>query len=194
MTQQTMSTEQALGYPGELLAVWDLSAKEEHLIVYAVNGTRLERLSLEPMSAARRAELSAELGARGVRQAASDMPGPFVWSTDGGFTVWALTGVVVGVIAEGQDGNITTHAGARIRRADVERVVSFFDEDSPGHRGVNVVTRGDAAIAIAEEDSAAAKLDPTYGIDHVMIEGAWATFLGRDLAAWLGVPHTDELP
>lgn len=189
----SMTIDQALAHPGELLAVWDLSTREENLHVYAVDGGRLERLAVAPMTKARRAELTFALRGRGVRQGASDMPGPFVWSAEGGFTVWALL-APHGVIAEGKDDLLTTRAGARIRRGDVAGVVSFWDEASPGHRGVNVVTRGGAAITIVEERSKAAELDPTYGVDHVMVEGAWATFLGRDLAAWLGVPHTDELP
>jgi hypothetical protein len=188
-----MTTEQALGYPSELLAVWDLSAHEESLHVYRVDGGRLERLSIEEMSKGRRAELTFDLRGRGVRQGASDMPGPFVWSTDKGFTVWSLL-APYGVVAEGKDENLTTRDGARIRRADVASVLSFFDAASPGHRGVRVITKSGTVITIAEERSKAAELDPTYGIDHVMIEGAWATFLGRDLAGWLGVPHTDELP
>lgn len=188
-----MTAEQALAYPGELLAVWDLSAHEENLHVYAVDGGRLERLAVEEMSKGRRAELTFALRGRGVRQGASSMPGPFVWSPEGGFTVWALL-APSGVAAEGKDELLTTRAGARIRRGDVAGVVSFWDEASPGHRGVNVITKSGAPITIVEERSKAAELDPTYGVDHVMVEGAWATFLGRDLAGWLGVPHTDELP
>lgn len=188
-----MTTEQALGFPGELLAVWDSGSREENLLVYSNDGGRLTRLSAEPMSKARRAELTFEFRGRGVRQGAASMPGPFVWSTDGGVTVWALL-APNGVVAEGKDELLTTRAGARLRRDDIARVTSFFDENSPGHRGVNVTTKSGATIVIAEERSKAAELDPTYGIDHVMIEGAWATFLGRDLAKWLGVPHTDELP
>jgi hypothetical protein len=50
-------------------------------------------------------------------------------------------------------------------------------EASPGHRGVRVVTKSGVAHLVVEERSKAAELDPTYGVDHVMIEGPWATFL-----------------
>jgi hypothetical protein len=188
-----MTAEQALGYPGELLAVWDNSAADENLHVYSVDAGRLERLAVEGMSKGRRAELTFALSERGIRQGVASMPGPFVWSTEGGFTVWALL-APRGVVTEGKDELLTTRAGARIRRADIAGVTSFWDDASPGHRGVRVVTRSGAPITLVEERSKAAELDPTYGIDHVMIEGAWATFLGRDLADWLGAPHTDELP
>jgi hypothetical protein len=171
MSAAKMTAEQALAYPGELLAAWDSSAHEGNLHVYAVDGGNLERLAVEEMSKGRRAVLTFELRGRGVRQGLSSMPGPFVWSTEGGFTVWALLGAR-GVAAEGKDEVLATSAGARIRRADVAEVISFFDEDSPGHRGVNVVTRSGVTYTIAEERSRAAELDPTYGIDHVMIEGA----------------------
>ncbi len=189
----TMTIDQALAHPGELLAVWDLSGKEEYLFVYAHSNGKLERLAASTMSSAQRQDRTAELARRGIRIGASDMPGPFVWSTDRNLSVWSLI-PPVGVVAEGHADRIKASGGAQVRRADVERVVSFLDDDSLGHRGVKVVTRSGVEIVIVEEDAVAARLDPTYGIDHVMVEGAWATFLGRDLAAWLGVPHTDELP
>lgn len=191
MTASTMTLEQALAYPGEVLAVWDRTGPEATLTVYAVAGGALQRLATAAVG--EREGRAAALRERGVRQGASNMPGPFVWSLDGGLTVWSLIRPV-GVVAEGDRELIRAPGGARVRAADVARVVSFFDEDSPGHRGVKVVTKGGAEVVVVEEDSPAARLDPTYGVDHVMVEGAWATFLGRDLAAWLGVPHTDELP
>jgi hypothetical protein len=189
----TITLEQALDHPGERLAVWDISGPEEQLVVYAVHDGRLERLVTATVPKSGRDQRAADLRRRGIRIGVSDMPGPFVWSTDGGLTVWSLI-KPYGVVAEGDRDLVKTRGGARIRRADVAEVISFFDDDSPGHRGVKVVTRSGVEIAVVEEDSPAAKLDPTYGIDHVMVEGAWATFCGRDLAAWLGVPHTDELP
>ncbi|MEZ4226084.1 MAG: pentapeptide repeat-containing protein [Polyangiaceae bacterium] len=189
-----MTLDQALNHPGELLAVWDISRREEQLVLYVIQDGKLERLVLEPMSSERRSELEKVFDARGIRTGASDLPGPFVWSSDHDFTVWSLTRPVAGVIARGHAEFIEVAGGERMRRTDAARVVSFLDDDSLGHRGVNLVAQDGTILTIAEEHAMAAQLDPTYGIDHVMVEGAWATFLGRDLAAWLGVPHTDELP
>ena len=188
-----LTIDQSLGHPGELLAVWGLSCKEEYLCVYTITDGKLEFLAGSPMSTTERELRTAELAQRRIRVGASDMPGPFVWSTARGLSVWSLIRPV-GVVAESDAETIRTRNGGEAHHDDIVGVLSFFDEDSPGHRGVKVVTRSGVEIAIAEEDSLAARLDPTYGMDHVMMEGAWATFLGRDLAVWLSVPHTDQLP
>jgi hypothetical protein len=186
MTKMTL--EQALAYPGELLAAWD-HAGDETLVIYAIADGRLDRLAVQTMNQDERAAHSEELARRGVRVGATDGPSQFVWTKDGDFTIWSLTGVV----ACGRDGVIT--AGDReVARGDVSRVISFLDRDSLGHRGVKVLTRAGGDVVVVEEEDPAAALDPTYGMDNVMIDAAWATYLGRDLAAWLGVPHVDELP
>ncbi len=185
-----MTVDQALDHPGELLAVWDHSGANHALLVYSSGDGKLELLAVERMGAMQREAKTTSLRRRGIRIGATDGASPFIWSKDGGFTVWTLTSVV----ADGRDDTLKTTAGGVVRRADVASVVSFLAVDSLGHRGVKAVTRSGVEIVIAEEDSAAAKLDPTYGMDNVMIDAAWATFLGRDLAAWLNVPHTDELP
>lgn len=186
MTKMTL--EQALAYPGELLAVWD-HARDEALVLYAIADGRLDRLAVQEMNKDERAARTAELAKRGIRAGATDGPSQFVWSKDGNFTIWSLTGVV----ADSEGGVIST-GGQQVARGDVTRVVSFLDRNSLGHRGVKVLTRAGGEVVIVDEEDPAATLDPTYGMDNVMIDAAWATFLGRDLAAWLGVPHADELP
>ncbi len=183
-----MTLDQALAYPGELLAVWD-HAGDETLVLYAIADGRLDRLATQQMSKAERASLGADLAQRGIRVGATDGPSQFVWSKDGGFTIWSLTGVVV----DGRDGALVV-GDQTIARGDVARVVSFLDRDSLGHRGVKVALRAGGETVVVDEEDPAAQLDPTYGMDNVMIDAAWATYLGRDLAAWLGVPHTDQLP
>ncbi len=183
-----MALEQALSHPGELVAVWDWGAREERLLVCSVVDGKLGIMASVEMTQAEREAMAATLRARGVRQGATAGVCPFTWSNDGAFTVWSLTDTVVTSSGD----TLRIAGGARIRKADAARVWTFLD-DSLGHRGVRVVTLSGAPILIAEEEDAAAQLDPTYGMDNVAIDAAWATFLGRDLASWLGVPIVDEM-
>lgn len=184
-----MTLEQALDHPGELLALWDFGARDEKLLVCSVAGGKLSVIASADMSQGDREQWSAMLAAKGVRQGATSGVAPFCWSKEGAFTVWSLTDAVVTSSGD----TIEVAGGARIRKGDVARVWTFLDPASRGHRGVRVVTRAGEPVTIVEEHDPVARLDPTYGMDNVSIDAAWATFLGRDLAAWLGVPHADEL-
>jgi hypothetical protein len=184
-----MTLEQALDYPGEMVAVWDWSANDERLSLCSVADGKLGVLAAADMSKAERKAWEAKLVERKVRVGATAGVSPFTWSFQRGFTVWSLTDTVVDV----RDGVLRTEAGARIRPADVARVVAFLDDESLGHRGVKVVTNSGAEISIAEEEDPAAQLDPTYGMDNVQIDAAWVTYMARDLAEWLGVPLSGEL-
>ncbi|MGE0323301.1 MAG: hypothetical protein AB7S68_13405 [Polyangiaceae bacterium] len=184
-----MTIEQALDYPGELVAIWDWGASGEKLLVCSVADGKLTVMASKDLSKAERERWSAELRGKGVRQGATSGAAPFYWSNDGTFTVWALTDTVVTSISD----TIKTAGGARIHKADVAQVWTFLDAESLGHRGVRAVIRSGAPITIAEEEDPAAQLDPTYGLDNVQIDAAWATFMGRDLAAWLGVQHVDDM-
>jgi len=185
-----MSLEQALSYPGELLAVWDRGGLRTRLAVCSVADGKLTEMAAMEMSEAEQTTWGDELGRRGVRQGATSGAGPFTWSVDGRFTVWSLTDTVVDT-----DGDaITTLAGVVVWRTEAARVVSFLSAASLGHRGVKLVTQAGDEVILADEEDPAAELDPTYGVENVMIDAAWATFMGLDLATWLGVPHTDELP
>ena len=185
-----MSIEQALAYPGELLAVWDRGGLRARLVVCSIADGKLTEMAATEMSEAELAAWRDDLRGRGVRQGATSGVCPFTWSVDVRFTVWSLTETVVDT-----DGDtIVTLSGYAVARDDAAGVVSFLDPASLGHRGVKLITRAGAELIVAEEEDPAAELDPTYGIDNVQIDAAWATFMGLDLAAWLGVPHTDELP
>jgi hypothetical protein len=185
-----MSLEQALLYPGELLAVWDRGGLRARLAVCSIADGKLTEMASTEMSDDERVDWSRDLRGRGVRQGATSGVCPFTWSNDGRFTVWSLTDTVV----ESDDDAITTCDGGVVARVDVACVISFLDPSSLGRRGVKLITHAEAEIILAEEEDPAAELDPTYGIDNVMIDAAWATFMGLDLATWLGVPHHDELP
>lgn len=185
-----MSLAQALAYPGELLAVWDRGGLRVRLAVCSIADGKLTEMAATEMSEDEHATWRDELRGRGVRQGATSGVCPFTWSADGRFTVWSLTETVV----ETNGDTILTLAGYVVARDDADRVVSFLDPGSLGRRGVKLITRAGAEVIVAEEEDPAAELDPTYGIDNVMIDAAWATFMGLDLSTWLGVPHTDELP
>ncbi len=185
-----MTIEQALDYPGELVAIWDWGAREEKLLVCSIADGKLQVMASAEMTKAERERHAAQLAGNGVRQGATCGAAPFYWSKDGAFTVWSLTDTVVTSSGD----TLQVAGGESVAKADAAGVVSFLDRASLGHRGVRVVTRRGETITIAEEEDPAAQLDPTYGIDNVQIDGAWAAFMGRDLAAWLGVPHTDQLP
>jgi hypothetical protein len=185
-----MSLEQALSYPGEMLAVWNRSGLRCRLAVCSIADGKLTEMAATEMTEAGRAKWSSDLETRGVRQGATNGVCPFTWSIDGRFTVWSLTDTVV----DSDDQSISMQSGDVVARADVACVISFLDPASLGHRGVKVVTHAGDELVVAEEEDPAAELDPTYGVDNVMIDAAWATFLGLDLAVWLGVPHEDELP
>jgi hypothetical protein len=73
-------------------------------------------------------------------------------------------------------------------------VVSFYDKDDYGHRGVRFRQTSGSEFLVIDEHDSTAQLDPTYGLDNLAIDGAWASALGRDLAAWLATTHEDGLP
>src|SRR5688572_20710559 len=132
-----MTIEQALDYPGELVAIWDWGASEEKLLVCCIADGKLSVMASADMSKADRERWSAQLRQKSVRQGATSGVAPFYWSADGAFTVWSLTDTVVTSAGE----TIKTTGGARVRKADVARVWTFLDQDSLGHRGVRAVTR-----------------------------------------------------
>ncbi len=184
-----MSIDQALQYPGELVAVWDEAGGGGRLLICAVADGRLGVLATAELPAAERAERTALLRARGVRIGATERRGPYYWSRDGGFTVWSLLETVV----DSRDDRLWVAGRGELERAEAALVVSFLGK-SLGHRGVLVVTGDGRELVIAEEHDPAADLDPAYGRADAVADAAWGSCLGRELAAWLGVPHRDDLP
>ena len=160
------------------------------LLLFALGGGRpvLRASSRDPsdLGDARRASLRA----LGIRQARMYSPGEYFWSAEGGLTVWSRERM----LADGRDGVLEVGNEALIRKVDAKRVVSFLDEGDDGHRGVAVDLRDGKRVVVVEEHDPSASSDPTYGMDNLSLDSAWATFLGRDLAAWLGVEHEDQLP
>jgi hypothetical protein len=172
---------------GPLLAAWDRSS--DTVVFYACR-TFLGQLGHARVAAADRPAFEQRLRRRGVRIGSTDAISPFAWSDDGGFTVWSLDG---GVVADGADGTLRVGEMA-IDRPAVLRVVSFLYPDEWSCRGVRIELRDGFWYTVAMEDDGVARWDPAYGIDNLIIDAAWATYLGRDLSRWLGVPHVDELP
>jgi hypothetical protein len=186
-----MTVDEALRHEGPLVAVWDhVSDDPEWLGIYAAASGRMQLLAHTRVPTAQKDATTADLRRRGVRIGATCGASPFLWSKDRGFTVWSLSAVV----ADGAGPELKLGDGRVVRVADAARVVSFLDEDSLGHRGVKVELKDGSHVVVVEEDHPAYQLDPTYSMDNVMIDAAWATYLGRDLASWLDVPHRDELP
>ncbi|MBE7451155.1 MAG: hypothetical protein HS111_20345 [Kofleriaceae bacterium] len=140
-----MSIDQALQYPGELVAVWDEAGGGGRLLICAVADGRLGVLATAELPAAERAERTALLRARGVRIGATERRGPYYWSRDGGFTVWSLLETVV----DSRDDRLWVAGRGELERAEAALVVSFLGK-SLGHRGVLVVTGDGRELVIAE--------------------------------------------
>ncbi len=135
-------------------------------------------------------------GARIVKQGASLEPvrngfvcghGPATWTLDGGFQVWSENAIVA--ISTSDGFNL---GGLDVKSLEVAEVVSFIEDEDLGHRGVFLILKTGDRVRVLEEHDDTAQLDPTYNMDNARIDGAWARFLGRDLATWLGVPHRTE--
>lgn len=182
--------ERALLADEAQLAVRDDSSFCNELLLYALRGGRLTLRASLRLSDDGAEAMREKLRSLGVRQARRYWPGEHIWTAEGGFTIWSKDLVV----ADGRDGVLELASGAVVRKADARRVVSFLDEEDIAHRGVAVELRDGSRVVVAEERDTSSYCDPTYGMDNVMLDAAWATFLGRDLKAWLGVEHTDELP
>jgi hypothetical protein len=184
-----MTIEQALASAGPLLAFWDEAClDDEWLGIYRDAGGKPELLAYSTVDGSARAATTADLRRRGVRVGGTAGTSPFFWSDDGSFTVWSLSGRV----AQGAPGEITT-GGRTVRGADVAQVVSFYDDDDYGHRGVLLELK-DGSMVVAVEERDPASRAPGYGMDNLAMEGQWATHLGRALAKWLGASHKNLIP
>jgi hypothetical protein len=80
----------------------------------------------------------------------------------------------------------------RLAASDVVAVISFYDEADYGHRGVKLALKHEEVL-VAEEHDPAAELDVRYGWDNLLVDAGWISYLGRDLATCLCVPHQDQL-
>jgi hypothetical protein len=178
-------------YDGPLLIAWE--AVFGSVAVYVTSGGLRPYWELSPLPAEQRPALERELGRlRNARTCSRGPVGGYLWSVDDGFTVWSFDAAEP-VVASGRDGVLQVGSQV-IDRRDVARVRSFLGPEGFGQRGVAVELFDTSRVTVAEEHDGWAERDPTYDATTVMLDAAWASFLGRDLAGWLGVPHEDEIP
>jgi hypothetical protein len=172
-----MTIDEALVHDGLLIAAWDESSVgEAWLGIYSAGDAGVKLLAFERMPEATRAKRTAEVSKRAAIGTTSG--GEFVWATIGDeLAVWNLRGKIATVK---KDGSTT-------------RVTSFVDENNLGHRGVRLERKSGGPRMLVDEHDPTPELDPTYDRSNVAIDAAWASALGKDLARWLGVPHTDQI-
>jgi hypothetical protein len=177
--------------PGHILVAWDYSSRHVGAIgVYDIGPGGARYVAGDTVAASRRASFEADLRRRGVRIGCTYASNEFVWVTDDlGFAVWSLSDVRAESTLTG-----IRASGKVFARSAVAAIVSFLAPGDLGHRGVAAELGDGSTVVLVDERDAAADLDPTYNIEDVMIDAAWATYLGRDLAANLNVPHRDQLP
>ncbi|MCY1059322.1 tetratricopeptide repeat protein [Nannocystis sp. SCPEA4] len=187
MTGDVSPVDAALATPGPKLVAWDASRSgEAAFAVFAVSpvGARL----LAQGEAAEREATAAAWRRRGLRIGAWYGGHEFVWVADElGCIVWSRATVRLDLTL------------ARLRFAsdtlalrDVRAVVSFVADDWV-RRGVLLERSGGDPVVALDEHDEAARLDPTYNYDNfLMSDAGWVSCFGRDLAAWLGVPHRDD--
>lgn len=172
--------EAALAGPGDKLCAWDHESYEADLAVYAVGEAGARRLATAPIAAELREATTAALRARGLRIGGCYRGHEFVWVADArGCTVWSRDRVIF-------------HRGSRFEVGEVRTVVSYIGEDYV-RRGVRLERALADDLVVAEEDDEIARLDPFYNWDNLSLSDAyWISGCGRDVAAWLGVPHRND--
>jgi hypothetical protein len=178
-------------YDGPLLVAWE--AVFGSVAVYVTTGGLRLYWEVSPLPTEQWSALGRELGRlRNARTCSRGPVGGYLWSVDDGFAVWSFDADEP-VVASGRDGVLQVGSQV-IDRRDVARVRSFLGPEGLGQRGVRVELFDTSRVTVAEEQDGWAHRDPTYDAINVMLDAAWATLLGRDLAGWLGVPHEDEIP
>ncbi len=178
----------AVAKGGSLVAAWDdFDDARTTLALYAVGPKGAKQLAETSVPRAEQQERADELAARGVRIGYTVGNAPFVWVLEDDVTVWSATGIAL-------QGNRATLrlAGEFVPAGDVRGVTSFVDADDRSHRGVQVEARGKRLVAVEEHDESA-KQDPFYNADNLTIDALWVSYLGNDLANWLGVPFEDRV-
>ncbi|MCY1004356.1 tetratricopeptide repeat protein [Nannocystis pusilla] len=181
------SVEAALASPGPKLAAWDTSRPGEAVFaIFAVSsaGARL----LAQGEAADRDATAAASRRRGLRIGACHGGHEFVWVADElGCVVWSRAAVRLDLTRV-----LLRFAGDEVALRDVRAVVSFVADDWV-RRGVRIERIGGEPVVALDEHDEVARLDPTYNYDDFsMSDAGWTSSFGRDLAAWLGVPHRDD--
>lgn len=178
--------DDALAKEPNAVAAWHHKAKTSWLGVFRVGASGAALLAHTEMATAERPATEEKLRGLGVTTGATD--GEFVWVLgDRGFSLWNANRAVT---ESGADELLLS--GQSVRRDEVAAVVSFVDRSDLGHRGVFVLVKERGAVLVVDEHDPAAEADPTYNINNVLFDGAWALRLASDLAAWLGVPTRRE--
>lgn len=171
----------APGRPAPLVAAWDCKSKGHTVVnLYAVGAAGAKLVAGTEIVPDQREAMNDRLRAHGLRIGATYSYDPFVWVMDDrGLAIWSDTALVTD--------------GAQLPAGEVRRVVTFFDAGDLGHRGVRVELAGGATIVLVDEHDPQPRLDPFYDQGSLETDLAWAFYLGQHLAAWLGVPHLDQL-
>ncbi|MFZ6179031.1 tetratricopeptide repeat protein [Nannocystis pusilla] len=181
------SVEAALASPGPKLAAWDASRPgEAAFAIFAVSpaGARLLAQGETPD----RDATAAAWRRRGLRVGACHGGHEFVWVADElGCVVWSRVAVRLDLTRVH-----LRFADDEPALRDVQAVVSFVADDWV-RRGVRIERIGGEPVVALDEHDEVARLDPTYNYDDFsMSDAGWTSSFGRDLAAWLGVPHRDD--
>ncbi len=174
---------QAMAYAGAILAVRDHQSDDE-VRMYAVGAAGAHHLATQQVPDDKREALYEALRERGIRIGGAWPWSGHVWvADDAGFAVWNRGAMM----AEGST------AGLRLRDGNVlpnvvARVVSFIDGADQSHRGVRCELTSGGSRVVAEEFAppSQAVFDELITFDD---DVRWATWVGYELAMWLGVPH-----
>ena len=181
-----MKLEEALTFPGQLVAAWD-EDDAGWLGIFAATESGVKLLFHERAPEAQRAAISEALKDKAAIGATAG--GEYVWAQIGGALVaWNFKAKLFAIDAEAirlGDNVVPT--------AQAARVTSFVDENDLGHRGVRIERKMGGPLVIAEERDPTPEMDPTYDRSNVAIDAAWASALGRAVARALGLQHTDQI-
>jgi formylglycine-generating enzyme required for sulfatase activity len=174
-----------------LVATFD-SERSDWLGIYQVGaeGTTLVGYRTFPPGHSANRELLQKLG---VRIGATYDTCQFVWFAErAACAVWSAS--EIRVVGTGLELSLSS-AGSAVRTvhtSDVCSVISFV-ADNYVHRGVRLKLLDGTTAVLVDEYDPIAEMDPTYGWVNLLVsDPRWISYLGRDFAAWLHVPHEDE--
>jgi hypothetical protein len=152
-----MTIEEAVKLPGAKIQAWSVSP--------AANG-----------------KISMALEVRGVPCAGTSDGAEYVWlEHDGGLTVYTTTAVVL----EAKGDLLTASEGSWPRDA-LARIVAFALPDKI-KRGIKAALKTGEEVDVLVEISAAAYSDPTYGVDELLVDAEWITYVAAALSRWAGL-------